>query len=253
MDGIVAKKLIRQDPLEIQLLQPTKMQFSSDEQSYGNPEGLRVFSKIEELNRKLQKFEKRHRKLQMQYEYLQAQAAQTQHNSFAVSIRIAALNDLSHVPSSSPAAQYTRNKKAHGGSLKTDIFIIQEVPTEKARLETWKNTIRRYYGIDYEILSAKIDTLPLKFIEVLEERFYVLSLKVWGKSKYRTMGEDILRNCDELINAFLFETAKFENLLQKSHKKIMAMVYAVVSESVSSPVQDISKRAPKRAPKSKRN
>ena len=96
---------------------------------------------------------------------------------------------LSHLPSSSPVAQYTRNQKAHGGSLKTDTFIIQAVPIEKARLEIWKNTIRRYYGINYEILSAKIDTLPLKFIEVLEERFSVLSLKVWGKSRYRTVGE----------------------------------------------------------------
>lgn len=253
MDGIVAKKLIRQDPLEIQLLQPTKMRFCSDEQSYGNSEGLQVFRKIEELNRKFQQFEKRHQKLQTQYEYLQAQATQAQHNPVAVSIRIAALDNLSHLPSSNPVAQYTRKKKAHGGFLKTDIFIIQAVPTEKARLEVWKNTILRYYGIDYEILSANIDTLPLKFIEVLEDRFSVLSLKVWGKSRYRTMGEDVLRNCDELINAWLFETPNFEKLLQKSHQKIMTMVYTVVSESVSSPVRDRSKRVSKRGPKSKLN
>lgn len=51
-----------------------------------------------------------------------------------MSIKIAALNDLSNLPILSPLDTYTRNKKAFGGALNTDVFIARTVTTENFRL-----------------------------------------------------------------------------------------------------------------------
>lgn len=213
----MAKKLKIGEPLEAQLLQNTSLQFSRGKTAFGNEGGLKLLDKVQELDDKVQELDDR-----------------LQRNPFVLSIRIAALNDISGLSSTDSFDVYTRNRNAHGGALATDIFVIRMVPAKKTRLDAWKRTIKRFYGVDYELISEKIDTLPAKFVEILEQRFSVLTMKIWSRQKNRERGENLVKKCDCLIEAWISNSSSFENRLNEAHQEIMKDVYATIYDSARS-------------------
>ena len=55
-------------------------------------------------------------------------------------------------------------------------------------------------------------------------------MKIWRCPKHRTIREEVIRSCNELVHAWHSQNSKFQYLLNETHGKIMKKVYAVVNE-----------------------
>ena len=105
--------------------------------------------------------------------------------------------------------------KPAGPSLKTDMCVVERVSAD-IRMNAWKDTIRKFYGIKYSELAKNLATMPVNLIAVLETRLSSIWMKVWAKSENEELQKFVIDRSNKVIALWRTGDPEFERKLDEA-------------------------------------